>query len=145
MSRAEGISFWYTSVHLIDSMCSAMVASGNATSHQSINYKSNHITLHVPNYKNPSQPDKPATHNFSISSTLLHDSESQLKNCKDYLNNILHILNGSPFGQRARLILTVTAILKILKGMHSDYAKNYKKLVCLVFSWKQEIICLELG
>ncbi|KIY63712.1 hypothetical protein CYLTODRAFT_381837 [Cylindrobasidium torrendii FP15055 ss-10] len=123
----------------------AVSGSGDSTSHKSVDYGAEHITLLAPNYKDPSQPDIPKTRVLDISSNPGHRAEHQRDKFEQHIGEIGSLLANCPFAKRYGIVFTVTSFLKVLKGWNSDHAPDQKKLVRLVIGWKGTALRIEMG
>ncbi|KII87537.1 hypothetical protein PLICRDRAFT_68745, partial [Plicaturopsis crispa FD-325 SS-3] len=122
------------------------MASGDGTSHCSINSKSQHVMMLAPLYKEGDT--SPLVHRnrlISVNSTVDHTSKTQVKNWQQSIDNISTAYMQSPLRQRLHHVFLPTDFDIGLQSMNGDHASDQKKTVCLMKELKHTETCRALG
>jgi hypothetical protein len=140
-SRPPNVSFIYTLVAVILNIAIDITLSGDGTSNKAVNYESKFVTILVPDYEkrlsgeNPdAMKEIPADRFMGISSAPDHTSETQLAGWQETVREFYDLYNHTPLEHHMHARIQEFAVK--IRGLHTDHAKDQKKLARLIMQWR---------
>jgi hypothetical protein len=123
----------------------ALTGSGDGTSHQNVQYYSQHINLKASDYESSSRAKQHVTHFLGITPSFDSSSEESIKDWNLVLDSIVDLYNRSPLGKQHGSLLCTVDIFAKLVGMMTDHCAKEKKDVHMLEELKKSAILQQLG